>query len=326
MRRREFLGVLGGAVVSPVAARAQQLATIPRIGFLGLTNANAHAYRLDALRAGLRDLGYVEGRNIAFEYRWAEGNYERLPALAAELVQLNVAILMTHTVPGSLAARRATSTIPIVVTAVADLLSTGLVESLSRPGGNLTGLSFFNPELAAKRLELLKETLPGMTKAGVLVNPSNKEGTRLVNEELEKIAKLLNVNMTVFEARAIADLEPAFAAMSRQQIGALVVHEDPMLNANSRTLAELAAKHRIPSSAFPELARVGGVLAYGINFPEIERRAAIFVDKILKGAKPGDLPVERATKFTLIANLKAAKTIGIELPTSVLLRADEVIE
>ena len=160
----------------------------------------------------------------------------------------------------------------------------------------------------------------------MLVNPSNEVGTRLVNEELAKTAKVLSVNMTVFQARATADLEIAFAAMSRQQIGALVVHEDPMLNANSRTLAELATKHRIPSCAFPELARVGGVLAYGINFPEMERHAAIFVDKILKGAKPGDLPVERATKFTLIANLRAARTIGVELPTSVLLRADEVIE
>jgi len=160
MKRREFLGVLGGAAAWPWVAHAQQPARVPRIGFLGLTNESAHAYRLDALRAGLRDLGYVEGRNIAFEYRWAEGNYERLPALAAELARLNVAILVTHTVPGSQAARRATSTIPIVVTAVADLLSTGLVESLSRPGGNITGLSFFNPELAAKRLELLKEAVP----------------------------------------------------------------------------------------------------------------------------------------------------------------------
>ena len=201
-----------------------------------------------------------------------------------------------------------------------------MVESLSRPGGNLTGLSFFNPELAAKRLELLKEVIPGLTKAGVLVNPSNEAGTRLVNAELEKTAKALSLSMTVFEARAAADFEPAFAAMSRQQIGALVVHEDPMLNANSRTIAELAARHRLPSCAFPELARVGGPLAYGINFPEMERGAALFVDKILKGAKPGDLPVERATKFTLIANLKAAKAMGIELPTSVLLRADEVIE
>src|SRR5262245_50747467 len=190
MKRRRFLGVLGSSVAWSLAARAQPAAKISRIGFLGLANEKAHAYRLDALRAGLRDLGYVEGRNIAFEYRWAEGNYERLPGLAAELVRLNVAVLMTHTVPGAQAARRATSTIPIVGTAVADRLSTGLVESLARPGGNLTGLSFFNPELAAKRLELLKEVVPGLTKAGVLVNPSNEEGTRLVNEEIEKTAKV----------------------------------------------------------------------------------------------------------------------------------------
>jgi putative ABC transport system substrate-binding protein len=327
MRRREFVvGAIGAAALWPGGVRSQQATKALRIGFLGLTNQTAHAYRLESLRAGLRELGYVDGRNIAFEYRWAEGNYQRLPELAAELVRLDVAILMTHTVPGAQAARRATSTIPIVVTAVADLLATGLVESLSRPGGNITGLSFFNAELAAKRLELAKELVPGLTRAGVLVNPSNEAGSRLVNEELEKTAKLLNLDLAVFGARGVTDLEAVFAAMARQQVGALVVHEDPMLNANSARLAELAASHRIPICGFPELVRAGGLLAYGVNFPELERRAAIFVDRILKGARPGDLPVERATKFTLIVNLKAANAIGITVPTGILLRANEVIE
>jgi putative tryptophan/tyrosine transport system substrate-binding protein len=278
------------------------------------------------LRAGLRDLGYIEGKDIIIEYRWAEQNYDRLPALAAELVNLNVDVILTHASPGTLAVTRATRTIPIVITAVADMIALGVVSSLSRPGGNVTGLSIFTPELAAKRLELVKDVLPSLTKAAVISNADNPIGTKMILEELATIAAALKVEVVSIETHVPSDFERAFAAMANQKIAAAVVHEDPALNANSQALADVAAKYRLPVCGFPEFARAGGLIGYGINFPDTDRRAASYVDKILKGAKPGDLPVERATKFTTVVNLKAAKTIGVELPTSILLRADEVIE
>jgi putative ABC transport system substrate-binding protein len=330
MRRRDFITLFGGAAASPIfrplAAPAQQPGKLHRIGFLGLVSATSHAPRIEALRAGLRDLGYVEGRNIAIEFRWADGNYDRLPALAAELVRLDVDVILTHAAPGALAAKQATTTIPIVITAVADMLALGLVSSLARPGGNVTGLSFFNPELVAKRLELLKELLPPLAKAAVLLNPDNPAGRQLMLQALEPTARALNVGLQPFEARGPGDFERVFAAMANQQIGALVIHEDTMLNANVKAIAHLAAMQRLPACGFPEFAAAGGLMAYGINFPDMDRRAAAFVDKILKGAKPGDLPIERSTKFRTIVNLRAAKAIGIEVPTSLLLRADEVLE
>jgi putative tryptophan/tyrosine transport system substrate-binding protein len=325
MRRRDFIFALGGAVAWPRLARAQQ-PRMPRIGFLGLTSASSHAKRVEALRAGLRDLGYVEGKNIVIEFRWAGGNYERLPALAAELVGLDVDVFLTHAAPGALAAKQATTTIPIVITAVADMLALGLASSLARPGGNVTGLSFFNPELVAKRLELLKELLPPMAKAAVLLNPDNPVGRSLILQELGPAAKALKVELQLFEARGPSDFERAFAAMANQHIDAAIIHEDPMLNANAKAIADLAAARRIPSCGFPEFAAAGGLMAYGINFPDMDRRAAAFVDKILKGAKPGDLPVERSTKFMLIVNLKTAKALGLDVPWSLQQRADEVIE
>ena len=326
MRRREFITLLGGAAAAwPLAARAQQV-KVARIGFLGLVSASSHANRVAALRAGLRDLGWVEGQNILIEFRWAEGDYERLPGLAGELVRLNVDVLVTHGAAGALAAKNATSTVPIVVTAVGDMVTLGLVSSLSRPGGNITGLSFFNAELVAKRLELLKELAPSLAKAAVLLNADNPTGNQLILRELEPTAKASNVELRAFEARQPSDFERVFAAMADQQIGALVIHEDTMLNANANALAIFAAARRLPSCGFPEFVRSGGLLAYGIIFADMDYRAAAFVDKILKGAKPGDLPVERSTKFNVIVNLQTAKALGITLPTSILLRADEVIE
>jgi putative ABC transport system substrate-binding protein len=260
------------------------------------------------------------------EFRWAEGRYDRLPALAAELVRLNVDVIVTHTVPGAIAAKHATSTIPIVITAASDLLAFGLVESLARPGGNLTGLSFFNAELVAKRLELLKELAPSLAKAAVLLNADNLSGNQLILRALEPTAKALKVELLTFEARGPGDFEGVFAAMVGQRIGAAVLHEDPLLNANSKTIVDIIAKHHLPTCGFPEFAAAGGLMAYGINLPEMDWRAAVFVDKILKGAKPADLPVERATKFTTIVNLRTARAMGIDMPTSILLRADEVIE
>ena len=327
MRRREFITLLGGAVTaSPLAARAQQRAKVAHIGYLGLVSASWHTPRITAFRAGLRDLGYAEGKDIVIEFRWAEGRYDQLPALAAELVRLDVDVIVTHTVPGAIAAKQATSTIPIVITAASDLLALGLVESLARPGGNLTGLSFFNAELVAKRLELLKELAPSLAKAAVLLNADNQAGNQLILRELEPTAKALKVELLTFEARGPGDFEGVFAAMVSQQIGAAVLHEDPMLNANTKAIVDILARHRLLACGFPEFAAAGGLMAYGINLPEMDRRAAVFIDKILKGAKPADLPVERATKFTTIVNLRTARAMGIDMPTSILLRADEVIE
>jgi putative ABC transport system substrate-binding protein len=325
IRRREFITVLGGAAAAWPSAVGAQQAKVARIGFLGLVSSASHASRVAALRAGLRDLGWIEGRNILIEFRWAEGNYDRLPELAAELVRLNVDVLVTHGSTGALAARKATSTVPIVITALPDMLALGLVESLSRPGGNITGLSFFNAELAAKRLELLKEAIPALTKAAILLNPNNASNA-LILGEIEATAKALDVVVMPFEARQPSDFEHTFAAMTDQQIGAVVVHEDTMLNAKATALAVHAAVRRLPSCGFPELVRAGGLIAYGINFPDTDYRAAAFIDKILKGAKPADLPIERWTKFDVIVNLQTAKALSIALPTSILVRADEVIE
>jgi putative ABC transport system substrate-binding protein len=327
MKRREFILALGGAAAGwPLTARAQQQAKVARIGYLGLVSASWHAPRVNAFRAGLRDLGYVEGKDIVIEFRWAEGRYDRLPGLAEELVRLNVDVIVTHAAPGAFAAKQATSTIPIVITAIADLPAFGLVESLARPGGNLTGLSFFNAELTAKRLELLKELAPSLTRAAVLLNADNPAGSQLILRELEPTAKALKVELLPFEAREPGDFEGVFAAMISQQIGAAVLHEDPVLNANSKAIVDIVARHRLPTCGFPEFVAAGGLMAYGISFPEMDRRAAVFVDKILKGAKPANLPVERSTKFTTIVNLRTARAMGIDMPTSILLRADEVIE
>ena len=324
MRRRQFIVLLGGAAAWPVAARAQP-AKAARIGFLGLVSPSSHASRIAAFRAGLRDLGWIEGRNLSIEFRWAEGNYDRLPALAEELLRLNIDLLVTHGAAGALAAKKATSTIPIVITAVGDMLTLGLVSSLSRPGGNVTGLSLFAAELTAKRLELVKEAVPSVTRVAILLNPGNAS-TQFVLSETEATAKASRVQLKAFEARQPADFAQVFAAMADQQVDALVIHEDTVLNANANSLAVFAAVRRLPSSGFPELVRAGGLLAYGINFPDTDYRAAAFVDKILKGAKTGDLPVERSTKFNLMVNLQTAKALGLDIPATVLARADEVIE
>ena len=240
MRRREFITLIGGAAVgSPLAARAQQT-KVARIGFLGVDSASSHAAQLAALRAGLRDLGWLEGTNLLIEYRWAEGNYERLRGLADELVQLKVDVLVTHATPGSLAAKSATSTIPIVIAAVGDILALGLVSSLRVPGGNITGLSIFTPELAAKRLELLKEAVPSLTKAALLINPDNPL-SRFVLQEIEPTAKALNIALQTFEARRPSDFGQVFATMIDQKTAALLLSEDPMMQANCNALAVLAA-------------------------------------------------------------------------------------
>src|SRR5215469_8975126 len=325
MRRRDFITVIAGSAASwPLTTRAQQT-KVARIGFLGPGSPSSHAARLAAFRAGLRDLGWLEGTNLLIEYRWAEGNYRRLRGLAEELIQLKVDVVVTHGAAGALAAKSATSTIPIVLTAAGDIVALGLVSSLSLPGGNITGLSIFTPELTAKRLELLKEAVPSLTKAALLLNPDNPMN-RFVLQEIEPMAKALNIALQTFEALRPNDFGQIFASMIDQQAAAILLYEDTMMNANSNALAILAAVNRLPSCGFPEFVRAGGLIGYGINLLEMDYRAAAFVDKILKGAKPGELPIERSTKFNVIINLQTARALGIDVPPTLLVRADEMIE
>ena len=329
MRRREFVGVLGGvaaATIWPRASRAQQSSgKVFRIGFLGLPAADSLPKRTEAFRAGLRDLGYQEGRDIVIEYRWADSHYDRLPALLAELINLRVDVIVTHGTPGVMAAKQATSTIPIVIATVGDAVASGLVASLARPGGNVTGLTFFQPELNAKRLELLKETVPDLTDVGLLLNSANQMNEPVL-PQVSQVAQSLKLELHQFDVREPGEFEGAFASMEAKRVRALVVFDDAMLIGNAQAVAALALKHGLYSCGFPEFATAGGLLAYGVNFPDMFRRAATFVDKILKGTKPADLPVEQAARFQTILNLATAKALGLSVPSSLLLRADEVIE
>jgi ABC-type uncharacterized transport system substrate-binding protein len=330
MRRREFIMLLGGAAASLVfcscvALAQQQSAKVFRIGFLGLRTAESLRESLEAFRAGLGELGYREGQDFVIESRWADGKYDRLATLFADLIRLRVDVIVTHSTPGALAAKEATTTIPIVVAAVGDALASGIASSLARPGGNITGLTIFNPEIAAKRLELLKEALPGLTDVGILLNLANPNNDSIL-PQMNSVAQLLKLELHQFDVRSSADFETAFAAMAAKRVGALVLLEDPMLLSNGLALAALALKQRLPSCAWPNFAIGGGVMGYGVDLTDMFRHAARFVDKILKGAKPGDLPIERATKFEIIVNLKTAKALDLQIPYNLLVRADEVIE
>jgi putative ABC transport system substrate-binding protein len=328
LTRHEILKLLVGAVASlalPVAALAQQATRVRRIGFVGATTVDGLPGRLEAFRAGLRELGYHEGRNVVIEQRWADGRYERLPALFDELVRRDVEVLVTHGTPATRAAKRATATIPIVMATSGDAEASGLVASLGRPGGNVTGLTFFNPELAAKRFELLKEILPGLTNVGLLLNTANPVNEQIV-PAIKLTAQALGLDVHLFGVRAVAELEGALAAMAARPVGAVVAIDDAVLIDHAPMVAKLALQQRLPSSGWPDYALAGGLIAFGVNFPDLFRRAATFVDKILKGAKPADLPVERATKFETIVNLKTARALGLDVPGSILSRADEVVE
>ena len=323
MQRREFIGLIGGtAAVWPLVARAERIA---RVGYLGLTSATSvQATRIHALREGLRKLGYVEGQNIQIEFRFAGGDNDRLPGLVAELIGLNVDVIVAYAT-GVPAARRMTTTIPIVMATFGDAVATGIVANLAHPGGNITGSTFFSPELSAKRLELLKEVIPSLTSVGVLLIRDNEmNGPTL--EVMESTAKAMGLGLEPFEARGPVDFDSALSAWTARQVGAVVVGDHAFLVSNTDAIAALATKHRFPSIGPLELAVSGGLIAYGVNFPDMYRRAAVFVDKILKGAKPGDIPVEQVTKILTIVNIRTAKALGIEVPTTLLLRADEVIE
>lgn len=321
MRRREFITLLGGAIL-PLPTDAQSASTV-KIGFLGAATPSGWAAQVEGLRAGLRELGYVEGKNLSIEFRWAEGKYDRLPELAAELVQLKVDVLVTQATVGTRAAEQATTTIPIVIAAVGDAVASGLVKSLARPGGNVTGSSFFIPELAAKRLEVLKEVLPQVKRVGVLSNANSPSPPVL--DATARSAKLLNIELRHYGVREPREFEGALQDMASDRNEAVLMNEDPMLLANSQAIAGLAAGQRLPSFGFIELAKAGGLVAYGADIVEMHRHAAVFVDKILRGAKPGDLPVEQPTRFALIINQKTAKALGLEMPPTLLSRADEVI-
>jgi putative ABC transport system substrate-binding protein len=329
MDRRAFVGTLaGGLLAAPLAARAQQAAKIARIGFLALNLAPSLHLR-EAFRQGLRDLGYVEGRSLVIEYRDAEGKPERLPALAAELVALKVDVILASGEPHALAAKQATKTIPIVFTVAADPVASGLVTSLARPGGNVTGLSSVAPELVGKRLELLKQAVPGVSRVAVLWQPggADERTEKDLLKEAEVVARTLGVRLQFVEARGPADFDRAFSDMTRARAGALTVLGSSMFVNERKRLVGLAAKHRLPAVyTSRESVDAGGLMAYGANFADLFRRAATYVDKILKGAEPADLPVEQPTKFELVINLKAAKALGLAIPPSLLGRADEVIQ
>jgi putative ABC transport system substrate-binding protein len=325
-KRRKILVALGaGALVAPFASFAQQPGKVRRIAFLGSASASGYVKEIDAIRTGLRDLGWVEGRNIVMEYRWAEDNPERLKEMARELVALKVDVIISHAIPGPRAALEATKTIPIVIADGPDPVASGLVASLARPGGNITGSTGFQAELTVKRLELLKEAVPRVKRVSVLfyaLNPNNQTNFR----NLEIAAKALKIELHQFTVHRIDELPDVFTAMVKKRIEAAFIGEDPLLNANIGAVAALVATHRLPSVGFTTLAEAGGLLGYSANRPLLFGHAANFVDKILKGANPGDLPIERATKFDLIVNLKTAKVLGVKMPQQLLARADKVIE
>ena len=325
MRRREFITALGGATALPFAARAQQAAKMYRIGYLGVASHAGYAREIEALLRGLRQLGYEEGKNIALYYQFAEGDYDRLPALASELVTVKVDVIVTHSTPGARAAKQATSTIPIVVTAAADLVSSGLVPSIARPGGNLTGLTFFFAEICAKRVELIKEAVPGVIRLGVLVNPYNPSGA-IALTAMERVAGSLRMELLPMNVRAPEDFVGAFTMLVSRGAQALTFIEDGVLNSNARYIAQLAMQNRLPMIGESSVPEAGALMAYAVDRYDLWFRAAFLVDKILKGAQPADLPIDQAAKFDLVINLKTARAFGLEMPTSILLRATQVIE
>jgi putative ABC transport system substrate-binding protein len=328
MERRTFMAMLtGGLVVAPLAAEAQQAAKVARLGFLTFNVAPNRPLQ-EAFLQGLRDLGYVEGRNLVIEYRDAEGIPERLPALAADLVGLKVDVILAGGTAQALAAKRATRTLPIVFAQAADPVASGLVTSLARPGGNVTGLSILGPELVGKGLELLTQALPGVSRVAVLWQPGalGERTEKDMLKEAEVAARALGVRLQFVEARGPENFDRAFSDMIRARAGALAVLPGTN-NTWRRRLVDLAAKNRLPAVySLREFVDAGGLMSYGPSLADLNRRAATYVDKILKGAKPGDLPVEQPTKLELVINLKTAKALGLTISQSLLQRADEVIQ
>ena len=327
MKAKILLYALPALILATIhLAEAQQPTKIPRIGFLSTTSASSIAPNLEAFRQGLRESGYIEGKNIIIEYRWAEGKIERVPDLAAELVRLRVDVIVAGGSPGIRAAKDATNAIPIVFAGLGtDPVELGFVASLARPGGNITGVGAGNPELYGKRLELLKEAVPRLSRAAYLRNPDNP-ASRLTGKEIHAAAGVLALQIQILEVRNVNDLDGAFQAARRAQAGGLIVAQTPPINSDLKRVVNLAAKSRLPAIyADKNWTDAGGLMSYSTNTVDVYRRAAGYVDKILKGAKPADLPVEQPTKFEFVINLKTAKQIGLTIPPNVLARADRVI-
>ena len=326
MRRREFIAVLGGAAAWPLAARAQQPA-MPVIGFLGPTSLDVFSDRLRGLHRGLKETGYVEGENLAITYRWAEGQFDRLPALAAELVRRQVAVIASGATNAAFAAKAATTTIPILFLIPEDPVGLGLVASIARPGGNMTGVNLLSAEVVAKRLELLRELIPAAARIAVLINPADAKTSNSTLRDVDKAARTIGLQIQVARARTIGEIDAAFAAFARERPDALFVSTDPFFTSRRVQLANLASRHAIPmTSGTREITDVGGLISYGANIPDAWRQVGAYAGRILKGAKPGDLPVVQATKLELVINAQTARILGLTVPASLLATADEVIE
>ena len=325
MRRREFMALAGGAAIaSPLVARAQQVGKVYRIGILETIPAAQNAANLDALRKGLRDLGYVEGQNLVIEYRSADARAERFPDLASELVRLKVDLIVTRGTPAVQAAQKATGTIPVVMAAMgAPLL---VVDSLARPGGNVTGMTTFSAELIGKRIELLKDLVPSLSRLALLHNIGNPMSPPEW-EETKAAARSLALQAELLDVRNEEDLRRAFQVAVQHHVDALLIGIDAVTQAHQRTIVELAARNRLPAvHPSRDFVEIGGLMAYAVNYPDLYFRAASLVDKVFRGAKPAELPVEQPTKFELVINLKTAKALGLDVPPALLARADEVIE
>jgi putative tryptophan/tyrosine transport system substrate-binding protein len=325
MQRREFITLLGGAAVTwPLAARAQQ-PVLPVIGFLNSASPAPFARMVTAFRQGLSEAGYVEGRNAAIEFRWAEGQYDRMPAMAAELVRRQVAVIIANT-PGVQAVMAATTTIPVVFAVAGDPVKDGLVASLNRPGGNVTGVTVLGVEVGPKRLELLHELVPKATIVALLVNPTSPFA-ETTSRDLQAASRTLGLQLHVLHASTARDIDDAFATLVQLQAGALVIGSDPFFVSRIEKLAELTVRHAVPTIyQYREFAVAGGLMSYGGSLPDSFRTAGIYTGRILKGEKPADLPVQQSTKVELILNLKTAEALGLEVPTALLVRANEVIE
>jgi putative tryptophan/tyrosine transport system substrate-binding protein len=329
MQRRDFIKVVSLAVAWPVAVQAQQPKNVPRIGFLAIGSLEQTRGALNAFHQGLREYGYIDRQNVIVEVRVADLQVERFPALASELVRLNVNLIVATNSLAARAAQQATTTIPIVVPVMGDPVGDGLVASLSRPGGNITGLTFLGPQLVPKRLALLKEALPTASQVAALWHPG-AYGARTMNDmmnEAEEAARTLGVHLRLVAVHGPDELDRAFSTIAGERADALLIFPSPMLFNDRKRIVDLAAEHRLPLMAMgKEFVQLGGFMSYGADLIDFNRRCVAYVDKILKGAKPADLPVEQPTKFELFVNLKTAKTLGIEIPPQLLARADEVIE
>jgi putative ABC transport system substrate-binding protein len=328
MNRRELITLLGGSAAAwPLVARAQQPA-MPMVGFLGGASPDMFADRLRAFREGLKGAGYVEGENVAIEYRWAENQIDRLPELAAELVRRKVAVIVTTGgAAAAFAVKAATTTIPIVFGVGEDPVRLGLVASLARPGGNLTGINFFSIELTAKRLELLRELVPGASRVAVLVNPANATNTETTLRDVEPAARAMGLQIQVLNASTSSEIDAAFATFVRERPDALFVGQDVFFVSRRLQLANMAARHAVPmTSGSRDIAEVGGLMSYGSNITDAHRQMGVYTGRILKGAKPADLPVVQSTKFELLINAQTARMLGLTVPATLLAIADEVIE